>query len=90
MKTREVIFISILMFFVCSASLYWYDYFNKSRLHSIENEMRKKWEKDTTKWQKDVTDIINGVRKSHQEVLGVLNTNFAAGILVVPKQEKKK
>lgn len=89
MKIREWILIIILMFITFSASLYWYDYFNKSRKHSIEMAMRTKWEQDTLKWQKDVTDNINGLRQSQQEVLDVLNTNFRAGKLIPPNKEKK-
>lgn len=52
-------------------------------------EMRKQWERDTEKWQKNVTDNINGLVKSQQEVLNVLNLNFSNGRLAFPKQESK-
>lgn len=89
MKTWEVVLGIVIMFLVVSASLFWYGHFDKTRQHSIENEMRLKWEKDTQKWQKDATDNINGVRKSQQQVLDVLNFNFTNGRLIMPKQEKK-
>lgn len=52
-------------------------------------EMRAKWEQDTLKWQKDVTDNINGLRQSQQQVINVLNANFKAGRLIPPDKEKK-
>ncbi len=97
MKSWEVVLIIIIMFLICSTSLYWYGYFNKTQTRNVQNEVkakqdefRMKWEKDTAKWQKDATDNINGLRQSQQQVLDVINFNVSIGRLIVPYQEKKK
>jgi len=88
-KPWEAVLIIVMLFTVGSTSLYWYDYFNKTRKHSIEMAMKAKLEKDTQKWQKDATDNINGLRQSQLQVLDVLNANFKAGRLIPPVKEKK-
>ncbi len=88
-KPWEVVLAVVFLFLICSTSLYWYDHFNKTRKHSIEMAMKAKWEQDTMKWQKDVTDDINGLRQSQLQVLDVLNANFRAGRLIPPDKEKK-
>jgi hypothetical protein len=88
-KPWEVVLIAVGLFLVCSTSLYWYDRFNLTRFHKVEDENRMTWEKNTQKWQKDATDNINGLRESQQQVLDVLNTNFANGRLIMPQKEKK-
>ncbi len=82
-------FIIIVFFLICSTSLYWYDYANKTRKHGIEMENKAKWERDTMQWQKDVTNNINGLKQSQQQVIGVINANVMAGRLIMPKQENK-
>ena len=88
-RTWEVVLIAVGLFFICSTSLYWYDRVNKSRPHSIENEMRKQWEKKTTGWQEDVTVNINNLAKWQKTVTDLLNANIANGRLTIPKQESK-
>ncbi len=87
-KPWEAILIIVMLFMVCSASLYWYDYLNKNKKHSIEMEMRAKWEKDTLKWQGDVTTNINALRQSQQQVVDIINFNILNGRLIVPKEKK--
>jgi hypothetical protein len=87
-KSWEVVLIIIGLFVIFSASLYWYDYFNKNKKHSIEMEMRAKWEQDTLKWQKDVTNNINVSRQFQQQVFDVINFNILNGRLIVPKEKK--
>ena len=86
-KSWEIVLAIILIFTICSTSLYWYDYFNKSRKHSIEMEMRAKWEQDTLKWQGDVTTNINALRQSQRQVLDIINFNIQNGRLIVPKEK---
>lgn len=90
LKSWEIVLVITILFLVCSTSLFWYGYFNKSKAHTIEMENRATWEKNTQKWQKDATDNINGLRQSQKQVLDVINANFAAGRLIMPQQEKKK
>ncbi len=88
-KSWEVVLGIVIIFLICSTSLYWYDHFNKSRKYSVEMEMRAKWEQDTQKWQGDVTTNINALKQSQQEVLDVINFNIQSGRLVLPLKEKK-
>lgn len=89
LKPWEVVLVVVLMFLICSTSLYWYDRFNKTRRHSIEMEMKSKWEQDTLKWQKDATDKINSIVGSQKQIVDILNTNIAVGRLIIPQKEKK-
>ena len=86
-KPWEAVLAIVIIFMVGSASLYWYDYFDKTRSHTIESEMRAKWEKDTQKWQDKVTNYTNALGKSQREMIDIINTNIQAGRLIV--KEKK-
>lgn len=87
-KPWEVILIIVMLFLITSTSLYWYDRFDLTKKHTIDEENRKTWEENTQKWQKDVTDNINGLRQSQLEVLSVLNENFKLGRLIPPEVKK--
>jgi hypothetical protein len=96
MRLKEWTFIIVLMFMACSSSLYWYGHFSKSKPRPVEDVVRMKWEEDskkwqeqTNKWQADVTKNVNGLVKSTQDIINVLNANLIAGRLVNPKQETK-
>ena len=89
LKPWEVVLAALIVFFACSASLYWYDRFNKTRRHSIEAEMKSKWEQDTLKWQADATNRMNSVIVSQKQIVDLLNANIATGRLIIPQKEKK-
>ena len=80
-KAIEVLLIAVGMFLVTSASLYWYDKINKSRPHTVEMEMRKQWERDTTGWQSNVTANINSISQWQKQVTDLLNRNIESGRL---------
>jgi len=80
-KSWEVVLGIIILFMICSTSLYWYDHFNKSRKHSIEQEMKAKYEKDSMIWQIDVTTNIEALKKTQDQIIGLLNSNIKSGRL---------
>jgi hypothetical protein len=89
LKPWELILAIVILFLVCSTSLFWYDYFDKTTKHTIEMENKAKWERDTMKWQSTVTANINSLKESQQQVLDVINLNISTGRLVMPQKEKK-
>ncbi len=81
-KSLEILLIIVSIFIVCSGSLYWYDYFNKTKKQTIERTLRLDWEKDVTK-------NINGIGKWQNQVAGIINENIKNGRLIMPQQESK-
>lgn len=81
-QSWEVVLAIIILFLACSTSLFWYDYFSKTRQYNIEKKVRIDWENN-------VTDHINSLKQSQTQVLNVINANILAGRLVVPQKEKK-
>jgi hypothetical protein len=84
MKPWEYLLAIVMLFLVCSTSLYWYDYYNKTTKHSLEAENKKKWESETRDWQGKVTNSMNAVIKSQKEIVDVINFNIHSSRLVMP------
>ena len=89
LKPWEVVLAALIVFFACSASLYWYDRLSKHRIHTIKGEMTDKWQQDTLKWQDETTTRINSMVVSQKQITDFLNANISAGRLTVPQKEKK-
>jgi len=88
-RSWEVVLAIIILFLVCSTSLYWYDRLNLTKERSIEESFKEKWEADSQKWQKEVTANIEGAKQSQNQIIEVINFNIKAGRLVMPPKEKK-